>query len=240
MIQSLNTDFETRWDSPLTCSEKAARIILKEYRKAIGKGTEDQDSEAKSLKISPRFLRDYWPSRVKSKKEKESEVQNEGSIETNQESKKKTGRKIPSTTKLNMIAIAIGYIGWKEYCAVKRGKIITKNTFFDPRNIKVEELKEEGTPIIIGWYPQYFIKLEYLGNYLFKVLSYSYNLKGKYNQGEEKTIYGFGLIYASEVCGKIYNVNEGVSGFPLYPQIFLKPSKDFKIEEEKEAIFICS
>lgn len=244
LIQSLNTDFETRWDCPLTNSEKAARIILTQYKKAIEKSVKDLNDERKVLNISSRFLRDYWPSGVKSneEKEKESEEQDKELIETDEEGKnnnKKKVKKIPSTTKLNMITIAIGYTGWKEYCAIKRGEIITKNTFFDPRNIKIEELKIGAPPITIGWFPQYFIKLEYLGDYLFKIVSYSYNLIGKYKQGDKKIIYGFGLIYASETCGKTHNTNEGVNGFPLYPQIFLKPSKDFKIEEEKTSIYIC-
>lgn len=67
-------------------------------------------------------------------------------------------------------SIGIGW-KWSDYKAIFDRESVPELTqsFFNPSSVNVSTL-EIGQEIVIGWIPQHFYLLEYLGNYGFKVL----------------------------------------------------------------------
>lgn len=244
LLQELEEAFKAMTGYSLTMSEKAASFI----QEKCGDSNHYDSNGNEYFPVSSRFLRDYWPSMVKSRnKENYEETKGKPRVNT-----------APSKSKLNLISKCAGYTSWEAFCNITKKRIITENTYFDPKDFKVENMKENDLPIIIGWYPQYFIKLQYLGNYQFKVLSYSYNLSHKYEEGEIKKIYGFEVRYIYEIgeaLGLRKKENETeeeykkrnkeqkyVGGCPLFPQllIFTKPKNEESLMDENTCFIIRS
>lgn len=228
LLQELNEAFEAMAKYSLTESEKAAKYI-------------NQHKTNIYSSIGARTLRDYWPSKVKSNGEGKG---------------KPIVTSFPRVETLNMIAECAGYKSWAAFKAITLKKVITENTYFDPKDFRVENMKEEDPPIIIGWYPQYFIKLQYLGNYQFQVLSSSYNLKHEYEKDRIIEIYGFEVRYYyeegvalglkqedGETEEEYKERNKGqkyVGGCPLFPElhIFTKPQKEYSLSEENKTFIV--
>jgi len=235
LLQELDEAFKIMTGYSLTESEKSAELIRKKHRY-------NHDSNSDEDYPSARFLRDYWPSLVKSKKKEDyNEKKGKPRVDTT-----------PRTKKLNLIAKCAGYFSWEAFCNITRRRIITENTYFDPKDFKIEKMTKNDPPIIIGWYPQYFMKLQYLGNYDFKVLSYSHNLRCKYKKDEVVKIYGFEVRYVYEVARSVGLIDENtdrenenskkdlVGGCPLRPELVLMKEKGSSIEENTSAFIVRS
>ena len=192
------------------------------------------NDEGKTEEVSPRTLRYYW-SRDKDKK-----------------TDKENNDERPNPRKLDIICVSMGYDNWNCFKEITR-RAIKIDSYFDPKDFKVENMAE-GYTFRFGWFPQYFVELKYLGNYIFEITSRSYNLRQRFQLGQKITAYGFGLIYAYEVCRYKEEMPNGeketcinketenkisASGCSLYPGIFFKP-KDYKIEDNHSALIICS
>ena len=220
LLQRLEEAFKDMTGYSLRESDKAAEYIRKNRK------TED------SHPVSSRVLRDYWPSGKKSKKDNARPAVNS----------------MPSNTTLNPIAECAGYRSWEAFKRIMLRQEITMHTYFDPKDFNVEKMTEDDPPIIIGWYPHYFIELQYLGNYKFEILSFSYNLRHNYKVKDILDIYGFEVRYAYEVSDIIgiksqendiktdkENKKEYVSGCPFHPELRLlrSPIKYGSPEEEE-------
>lgn len=224
LLQQLEEPFKGMTGCSLRESDKAAEIIRRNRK------IEDIHP------VSPRTLRDYWPSGKKSKT-----------------SNNRTDSHTPSDRTLNPIAECAGYKSWEAFKSIMLRQEITKHTYFDPKDFNVEKMTEKDPPIIIGWYPHYFIKLQYLGNYKFEILSFSQNLRRNYKDKKVLEIYGFEVRYAYEVSDVIgiksqknkiktdkENEKEYVSGCPFHPELRLirKPINLECSEEENISAFI--
>ena len=233
MLERLNDAFEENTGISLTKSEKAAEYIMRHKNDSLGK-------------ISSRFLRDHWPNGAKGNKK-------EGSEPVERKDKKLSEFKSSKTiNKLDLIADCAGYSSWEAFVNITKRKIVTENTFYDPKNFNVKKMSP-GDVVTIGWYPQYYIKLKYVGNYKFEVLSQSYNLRHEYNVGDELEIHGVTVRYAYEVCADVdvrqkgkdeekTSPNQVVSGCPLYPElrIIKREYSESEVEDNISAFVINS
>jgi hypothetical protein len=135
----------------------------------------------------------------------------------------KVPKTIPTKSRLTLIAKCLGYKSWDSFCEIK-SRHTTLYSFFDPLELKVENM-QVGKPYMVGWFPQHYVELEYLGKYKFRIMdcSSSYNFK----IGDEREIYGFGIIYTKHMntvyddSGKKFEVE----GYPLHPTITIRTNK---------------
>ena len=226
LLQQLEEAFKDMTGCSLRESNRAAEYIRRNRK------IED------SHPVSARALRDYWPSGKKSKTSNGRPVVSS----------------IPLHTTLNPIAECAGYKSWEAFKSITLRKVITKDTYFDPKDFNVEKMTKDDPPIIIGWYPHYFIKLQYLGNYKFEILSFSHNLRRNYKDKKELEIYGFEVRYAYEVADVVgirpqkdeintdkEKEKEYVSGCPFHPELRLltEPKNHKYPEEEDVSAFYC-
>lgn len=234
LMKELDFKFEEKFKVSLSDYDKAAQYINDEYFKKRSSNNAELNDEGKTEEVSPRTLRYYW-SRDKDKK-----------------TDKENNDERPNPRKLDIICVSMGYDNWNCFKEITR-RAIKIDSYFDPKDFKVENMAE-GYTFRFGWFPQYFVELKYLGNYIFEITSRSYNLRQRFQLGQKITAYGFGLIYAYEVCRYKEEMPNGeketcinketenkifASGCSLYPGIFFKP-KDYKIEDNHSALIICS
>lgn len=100
----------------------------------------------------------------------------------------KSEKTSPGAATRNKLAESLGYDGWEAYKEAAQ-KRIHSEPLFDPEDIKVDKLKE-GEVRIIGWYPNRYCKIRYLGNYQFEVVECKGMNKSK---GEKITAKRFGV-----------------------------------------------
>ena len=129
----------------------------------------------------------------------------------------------PYKSKLSLVAQRLGYRNWDSFCDIK-SRQTTLNSFFDPLEFKVEKMTL-GESYIIGWFPQHYVELNYLGNYKFKIVDCSSDINLKI--GDDMEIYGFGIVYLKHM-DSVYD-NSGkkfeVEGYPLHPSIVIRTDK---------------
>lgn len=147
---------------------------------------------------------------------------------------------IPFKSKLSSVVECLGYKNWDSFCDIK-SRHTTLHSFFDPLELKVESM-EVGKSYIVGWFPQYYILVEYIGKYKFRIIDCSSN--SKLQVGDEKEIYGFGIVYTTHMdtvyddLGREYEAE----GYPLHPTITIRTSKtkSEQINNDKHSfIHIC-
>lgn len=124
----------------------------------------------------------------------------------------------PYTDTLNTIVQAINYRDWDSFCDIT-DRNTTLYSFFDPAKYNVESL-QVGEEITLGWFPQYYVSFEYLGEYEFKILSCSKTFKRQ--AGNIITAHGFGLRYTYNIPEDTFDDKGNIietMGYPLYPSI---------------------
>ncbi len=100
----------------------------------------------------------------------------------------KSEKTSPSAATRNKLAESLKYDGWEAYKEAAQ-KRIHSDPLFNPEDIKVDKLKE-GEIRTIGWYPNRYVKIKYLGNYQFEVVECKGMNKSK---GEKIIAKRFGL-----------------------------------------------
>ncbi len=100
----------------------------------------------------------------------------------------KSEKTSPSAATRNKLAESLRYDGWEAYKETAQ-KRIYREPLFNPEDIKVDKLTE-GEIKTIGWYPNRYFKLKYLGNYQFEVIECMGMNKSR---GEKITAKRFGL-----------------------------------------------
>lgn len=220
-LNELNRHFFNRFGCELSNVKEAKKIIDDEYARKKGKNLSELNGDGELPSVSTRTLRYYW--------RKDGEMTQ----------KEKEG-KSPNISTLDIICICVGYATWDDFCLIMRRNKITEDSLFNPEDYIVEKM-EKGKTYIIGWFPCYFIELEYLGNYEFKVKSHSYNLRKRYDRHDKLTIYGFGLHYLPHIDEVSDSENKVIDGYPLYPTIFIRKTQQ-KIEniEYSYDVYVCS
>lgn len=131
----------------------------------------------------------------------------------------------------------MGYECWSDFCRILRREVITEDTLFNPKDFVVERMKK-GETYRIGWFPRYFIDLKYLGDYKFKVISHSYNLRKRHRKGNILTIYGCGISYTPHIDELKNSKDTYVEGYPLYPTIFIKTKPEQNSDMEDSISFL--
>lgn len=132
----------------------------------------------------------------------------------------------PFISSLSAVTQYVKDVDWDTYYEKEKKRI---NLFF-LSEYNVDDM-ESGKEYDIGWYPQYFVRLKYLGNSRFTVIEKSKNIKLEI--GEEKEIYGFGIQYP-EIFAEILYEKKVMSGFPLYPDLTILPNKPTDINSKYE------
>jgi len=131
---------------------------------------------------------------------------------------------------LDEIAKSVDYKGWADFCnhVAKRD---AKKEYFNPLSIDVSELPA-GKEITIGWEPYYYAKLEYLGDFNFKVLICTRNFKIR--KGEVIKIYGFGISYKFhlDMVEDPHDNSCIVGGYKFHPDIIFIGEKSKNIITE--------
>lgn len=197
-------------------------IIDKEYIKA-NKGNTEKLSRSKKNKhyLEHSFIKEYWPAKGK-----------------------RNTKHTPNKRYLSVIAESIGYKSFDHFCVIKRQEQIVESHFYNPLDYVVERMKKKE--YTIGWYPEYYAKLEYLGEYQFKILECSYNLRNlfKKDKTEPITIYGFGLCYTLDLtkAPMQQEKEEGKSfeGYLIRPRLFFRPDKNKDKYNNGETCIIIS
>lgn len=113
----------------------------------------------------------------------------------------KSEKTSPSIATRNKLAEALQYDGWEAYKEAAQ-KRVHSEPLFDPTDIKVDKLIE-GEVKTIGWYPNRYCKIKYLGNYQFEVVECKGMNKSK---GEKFTAKRFGLRVILSI-NEVYNYN---------------------------------
>lgn len=220
LIKELDNYFFDYYGVHLYNVTRAKNIIDNEYARKRKHNTEELDENGKLPTISERTLRYYW---------KEEGI-------TNKEIKGNP----PNESTLDIICIALGYECWSDFCRILKREVITEDTLFNPKDFVVEKMKK-GETYRIGWFPRYFIDLKYLGDYKFKVISHSYNLRKRHRKGNILTIYGCGIRYTLTFDKVTDSKDTHVEGYPLYPTIFIKTQPEqFSDIEDSVSFWTCS
>ena len=76
----------------------------------------------------------------------------------------------PRSSTLDILCRYIGEFSFKDYCARLKRSSDTESGHFAARYITVSEICT-GNELLIGWKPNRLVKIRYLGNFRFKVLS---------------------------------------------------------------------
>ncbi|WP_204500099.1 hypothetical protein [Bacteroides caecicola] len=190
LLQELNRIFKQETGIPLENSMKASDYI---------NGKNDFEE------VSDRFLRDHWPSLVKSKGR-------DYKIDEETDKKKKQTNTLNSKTinKLNLIAKSIGYKNWEDFCL--KYKLDTEKEFTGMDYFKFSSLLE-GETVYIGWYPQRYCKLKYLGEYSFEVIE---SCRMRSNVGRIIETSGFRLAPTSDHY--------------FFPEVIIEPLYEYQEE----------
>jgi len=123
----------------------------------------------------------------------------------------------PRIATLDVLARYVGRKSFSDFCKMLRDDPSTESGFFTTRFVVADELNE-GAGLTIGWAPNRLVKLKYLGNSMFKVLSSD---NSKLRVGDEFCAAQFMLGYplfidrilrdgeytSSYVAGKIQGLN---------------------------------
>ena len=223
LIDELENAFLSRFGISINADfNEVINIIDKEYSKA-NKGDTEKLSRTKKNKhyLEHSFIKEYWPA-----------------------SGKRNTEHIPNKRYLSIIAESIGYRSFDHFCEIKRQENILESHYYNPLDYVVERMeKKEYT---IGWYPENYVKLEYLGEYKFKIIEHSYNLRNLFKRDKTKpiTIYGFGLRYTLDLI-PIPNTKEGekekfVEGYLSHPKLFFREENDKDKYNNGETCIIVS
>lgn len=236
LINQLEIDFYVNCGINLKNYKEAVDFIDETYRtkkksdwNALNRKPERKNSSGNF--ISPRTLSEYWPIN------KQEEPKAPEDSEKKQEDEKKGH--IPSERVLDIICVCIGYKNWTDYCRIKRKQVIDENTFFNPLDYNVDKMTKDDPPFRVGWYPTYFVEFKCIGKYQFEVVSHSYNITKKYRIGKKVTAYGFGIHYLYNMSNTSKD-SKAVDGYPLFPTIFIKPSKDIEYNKNETGVFVIS
>lgn len=217
LIKELDNYFFDNFGVHLYNVTRAKNIIDNEYARKRKHNTEELDENGKLPTISERTLRYCW---------KEEGI-------TNKEIKGNP----PNESTLDIICIALGYECWSDFCRILKREVITEDTLFNPKDFVVERMKK-GETYRIGWFPRYFIDLKYLGDYKFKVISHSYNLRKRHRKGNILTIYDCGISYTPHIDELKNSKDTYVEGYPLYPAIFIKTKPEQNSDMEDSISFL--
>lgn len=132
-----------------------------------------------------------------------------------------------------------GYDDWDHYVSCFKA-IKQENGLFHPESFKFEVedmiVDQEYT---IGWYPQNFIKLKYLGKAEFEILDFSSNQV--LSKGEIREIHGFGLELKPipiDIDDYLDKGEDAPCGYPLYPTIKLKTFDEYVDGHKKRSPYL--
>lgn len=186
LLQELNKAFKLKTGISLENSEKAADYI-------------NMKNEVEE--ISARFLRDYWPRLVKTKTKDHNE---------DEKKKRSSFTSLKTINKLDLIAKSIEYKSWEDFCL--EYKLDVEKEFYEMDYFKFSSLLE-GETFYIGWYPQKYCKLKFLGEYSFEVVE-SCRMRSKVGQIIETS--GFCLAPTSERY--------------IFPEVIIEPLYEYQKE----------
>lgn len=192
LLQELNRVFKNETGISLENSMKAYEYIHKNRKDKVEE-------------VSDRFLRDHWPSLVKSKGKNHKIGE-----ETNRKKKQTSTLNLKTINKLNLIAESIGYKSWEDFCL--KYKLDAEKEFSGMDYFKFSSLLE-GETVYIGWYPQRYCKLKFLGEYSFEVIE-SCRMRSKVGQVFETS--GFRLAPTSDRY--------------TFPEVIIEPLYEYQTE----------
>lgn len=131
--------------------------------------------------------------------------------------------------RLNILTRSLGYSGFDEFC-VKYKEKCNPNNLFDPFSIVVERL-EKGEKVMLGWYPEYYGLVEYLGNYRFRIIEENGLLSSK---GKEFEAIAFDVVstyYMTKAYDNKLEKEINVDGYKIRPSILIKKFHEDNFEE---------
>lgn len=121
----------------------------------------------------------------------------------------------PDIGKLSFMARALGYKDWETFCIEHKqtDSIFNAEKGFNEMDYFKFSSLIKGEIVCIGWYPQKYCRLRFLGEYSFEVIE-SYGMKSEVGRKIETS----GFCLASQ------------SGNEIFPEILIKPLYEFEEE----------
>lgn len=119
---------------------------------------------------------------------------------------KTDGEVVIGINTLNKLARCMQCRDWDDYLEKMK---MSEEVLFDPMDIQVSLLKTDEI-IVIGWYPDHYIKAKYIGNSTFDVLEASIHMKKQ--AGQQFKAKRFELSYP-------LGLNNTSIGYSLWPSI---------------------
>lgn len=119
---------------------------------------------------------------------------------------------------LDLLVTILGYNSFKEYKEEHLLKAISQDSLFDPTDIIVSNLVV-GSIHTLGWIPNYYMDVVYLGDSKFRVISVCGDFKKEV--GDEFEAKSFCLEY-------LYSLSEKNMGYPLHPTIMISKEENAK------------
>lgn len=90
--------------------------------------------------------------------------------------KNKKPKNKPNDSKLSIVAYFLGYTDWETFCNQVDARLEHNGQLFDVDEVNPKKL-HVGQEVIIGWYPDYYVRVRYEGDYQFRILNTSRNIK---------------------------------------------------------------
>lgn len=121
----------------------------------------------------------------------------------------------PDIGKLSFMARALGYKDWETFCIEHKqtDSIFNAEKGFNEMDYFKFSSLIKGEIVCIGWYPQKYCRLRFLGEYSFEVIE-SYGMKSEVGRRIETS----GFCLAPQ------------SGNEIFPEILIKPLYEFEEE----------